>query len=94
MQSSNRVQSCDSTSVRWTSGCSGMGIELRSIRACIKETERDMTRVCGLPRAKDRRIEVQDKHDVFVLIYNISLGAFSSDVRTMRRFSMRRFTAL
>lgn len=32
-----------------------MGIALRSIRACLKDTERDMMRICGLPRAKDSK---------------------------------------
>jgi len=55
VQSSKRVQSCDSTSVRRISRRSGIRIELRSIRACLMETERDMVRNCGLPRAKDSK---------------------------------------
>ena len=48
VQSSKRLQSCDSTSVRRMSRRSGMGIELRSMRECLNETERDMARMCGL----------------------------------------------
>ena len=59
VQSSKRTQSCDSTSVRRISRRSGMGIGLRSIWVCRKETERDMMFICGVHRSLRSSINIR-----------------------------------